>query len=129
MPYTYYSNDVPEMTGSVLVVYLIILALSIFSLVCMVKIFRKFGYKGWYALCLYYNSYLYYKAIWGDGWKWLLCWIPFYNIYLWIKTTIGLARSFGKGVGFGIGLLLLPPIFQAILAFGKAEYVGNPYNA
>jgi hypothetical protein len=34
------------------------------------------------------------------------------------------AKSFGKGVGFGIGLLLLPIIFFPILGFGSAQYQG-----
>lgn len=129
MMYPYYTTEAPELSGTVIVIYLILLALSVFSLICMVKIFGKIGYKGWYALCPYYSNYLYYKAIWGDGWKFLLCWIPFYNIYLVLKTTVGLGRSFGKGGWFGVGLIFLAPIFMAILAFGKAEYVGNPYEA
>ena len=127
--YPYYPYNTTESTGTLIVVYLIVLAISIFSLVCMVKIFRKIGYKGWYALCPYYSSFLYYKAVWGDGWKFLLAWIPFYNIYLVIKTVVGLGRSFGKNGWFGLGLVLLSPIFLAILAFGKAEYIGNPYEA
>ena len=35
-----------------------------------------------------------------------------------------MAKSFGKGVGFGFGLLFLNTIFMLILAFGKAQYVG-----
>jgi hypothetical protein len=37
-----------------------------------------------------------------------------------------MARSFGKGFGFFLGLLIATPIFYFILAFGKAEYVGAP---
>ena len=33
-----------------------------------------------------------------------------------------LAKAFNQGVGFGIGLLLLPFIFQLILGFGSAQY-------
>jgi len=33
-----------------------------------------------------------------------------------------LAKKFRKEVGFAIGLILLGPIFLAILAFGSAEY-------
>ena len=35
------------------------------------------------------------------------------------------AKNFGKGPGFGIGLLLLSLIFLPILAFGSAEYCGE----
>ena len=37
---------------------------------------------------------------------------------------IDLAKSFGKGVGFGIGLILLAVIFFPILGFGSAQYQG-----
>lgn len=35
---------------------------------------------------------------------------------------VRLARVFGKGNGFAVGLILLNPIFVLILAFGSAEY-------
>ena len=123
------SGDVGAAISAILITYGIFFGFLIFMLACEVKIFQKIGYKGWYALCPYFSSYLYYKAVWGDGWKFLLAWIPFYNIYLVIKTLIGLGKSFGRGVGFGIGLIFLQPIFLAILAFGSDEYVGNPYEA
>ena len=41
-----------------------------------------------------------------------------------IVVCVDLARSFGKGAGFAIGLVFLPFIFDLILAFGDAEYVG-----
>ena len=41
-----------------------------------------------------------------------------------IILCIDLAKSFGKGVGFGIGLALLGIIFFPILGFGSAQYQG-----
>ena len=38
--------------------------------------------------------------------------------------TFRLAKSFGKGIAFGFGLLFLNTIFMLILAFGGAQYVG-----
>lgn len=38
---------------------------------------------------------------------------------------VKLSKSFGHGAGFGIGLLLLAPIFILILGYGKSEYVGE----
>jgi len=35
-----------------------------------------------------------------------------------------LAKSFGKGTGFAVGLFFLPNIFQLILGFGSSEYQG-----
>ena len=50
--------------------------------------------------------------------------IPFVNFIILIILIIDLANSFGKGVGFGIGWLLLAVIFFPILGFGSAQYQG-----
>ncbi len=61
----------------------------------------------------------------GRPWWWiLLMLIPFVNFIILIILLIDLAKSFGKGVGFGIGLLLLAVIFFPILGFGSAQYQG-----
>ena len=43
---------------------------------------------------------------------------------VWIVASVDIAKSFGKGTGFGIGLALLPFIFYPILGFGDAQYQG-----
>ena len=41
------------------------------------------------------------------------------------SLTIKLAKAFGKGTGFGLGLLFFAPICYPILAFSKdTEYLG-----
>jgi hypothetical protein len=50
--------------------------------------------------------------------------IPFVNFIVAIILCIDLAKSFGKGVGFGIGIALLGVIFLPILGFGSAQYEG-----
>ena len=42
---------------------------------------------------------------------------------------VHLARAFGKGGGYALGLLLLPPVFIPLLAFGPAAYIGAPASA
>ena len=122
------SADFAVALGFIIGAYAVAIALSVFVLVCWVKVFKKFGVKGWYALCPVYNDYLLAKHVWGDGWVFLLMWIPFFNIYLYCKTQIGLAKSFGKSAWFGVGLILLGIIFLPILAFGKSQYSKNPYS-
>ena len=55
-------------------------------------------------------------------WWILLMLIPVINIVVFILMYAGVARNFGKGVGFTLGLLFLSPIFFPILAWGSAEY-------
>nr|WP_255651831.1 DUF5684 domain-containing protein [Corallococcus sp. AS-1-12] len=50
--------------------------------------------------------------------------LPCVNFIALFIISIDMAKSFGKGVGFGIGLALLGPVFYAILGFGDAQYQG-----
>ena len=43
-----------------------------------------------------------------------------------IMMNINLAKRFGHGVGFGLGLMFLTPLFTLILGLGASEYEGNP---
>jgi VIT1/CCC1 family predicted Fe2+/Mn2+ transporter len=51
--------------------------------------------------------------------------IPLVNFIIAIILNIDIAKNFGQGVGFGIGLIFLPFIFYPILGFGSAQYQGG----
>lgn len=51
------------------------------------------------------------------------------SIVIGIINTVKLAKAFGKGGGFAVGLIFLSIIFYCILAFGKAQYIGPEGNA
>lgn len=48
--------------------------------------------------------------------------VPFANIVCAIIVIFDLAKSFGKGAGYGFGLLFLPLIFFPMLGFSDAEF-------
>ena len=48
--------------------------------------------------------------------------IPIVNFIISIIVIAGVAKNFGKGVGFILGLIFLPFIFYPILGFGDAQY-------
>lgn len=100
------------------------LALSVFILVAMWKVYAKAGKPGWACLVPFYNTYCLFEIAFGNGWLFLLTFVPCVNFVFLIMLYFKLAKAFGQGVGFGFGLLFLSPIFFAILAFGKAQYVG-----
>lgn len=50
----------------------------------------------------------------------LICWIVI--LVTEIRLQVKLAKAFGKGGGFAVGLIFLPVIFYPILAFGKAKF-------
>lgn len=97
---------------------------SILAIIALWFVFKKAGEQGWKAIIPLYNAYVLYKLIWGNGWKFLLLLIPIYNIIFYIQSMIRLARAFGKGTGFGVGLILVNVVFMCILGFGDAQYQG-----
>jgi hypothetical protein len=100
------------------------LLIGLLIIVAMWKVFTKAGQPGWAAIIPIYNLYIWCKIV-GRPWWWiLLMLIPIVNFIVAIVLSIDLAKSFGKGAGFGIGLALLGVIFWPILGFGSAQYQG-----
>ena len=105
-----------------LLIYLIFIALMIVS---GWKIFTKAGKPGWAILIPIYNIIVLLEIV-GKPWWWLLLmmFVPVVNVIWTIWATNLLSKSFGKGVGFTLGLLFLSIIFVPILGLGSAEYKG-----
>lgn len=94
------------------------------TLIATWLMFKKAGLHGWAAIIPFYTNYTQFKMVYGNGWKFLLLLIPIFDIYIAIKYCFDQAKVFGKGTGFGFGLLFLAPIFIWILGFGSSKYVG-----
>lgn len=105
-------------------IYVVSLIIGILSIVAMWRIFAKAGEPGWAAIIPLYNAYVLYKISWGNGWLFLLQLVPCVNVVFAIMLCFKLSRAFGKGTGFGFGLLFLNVIFMMILGFGDAKYIG-----
>jgi len=88
------------------------------------KAFVKAGQPGWAVIVPFYNMVVGARIAGKPGWWWLLMIIPGVNMVVAILWGQSMARSYGKGSGFGVGLAFLYPIFLAILGFGSAEYIG-----
>jgi hypothetical protein len=90
-------------------------------------VFTEANRAGWAALVPIYNLYVM-LDIGNNPWWWLvLLLVPVVNIYALYKIHVGVARSFDKDIGFGLGLGLafLPVIFFPLLGFGDYRYTGS----
>ena len=88
------------------------------------KVFTKAGQPGWGFLVPIYNILLLVRIV-GRPDIWILFMlIPLVNTVIGIILLIDLAKSFGKDIGYAIGLIVLFPVFLAMLGFGSARYVG-----
>jgi hypothetical protein len=100
------------------------LAFIVLIIVSFWKVYTKAGKPGWACIIPIYSTLVLLEIV-GKPWWWLLLMlIPIVNIVFLIWMINLLSKSFGKGVGFTIGLLILPIIFVPILGLGSATYQG-----
>ena len=103
-------------------ILLIQIALAVVVIVSLWKVFEKAGQPGWASIIPIYNLYILVKIVGRPSWWVILFLIPFVNLVIDAIVSIDLAKKFGKEVGFGIGLFLLPFIFFPMLAFSQDKY-------
>ena len=108
-----------------IVVSLVYLVLGVLFIAGLWKTFVKAGEPGWAAIVPIYNVITILK-LGGKPWFWAI--IPIVGPIMLIIAEIELAKRFGKGTGFGIGLAFLPFIFFPMLGFGSAT-AGAPVAA
>lgn len=102
------------------------LVLALLIVASLWKVFEKAGEPGWAALIPIYNFIVLLKIAGKPTWWFLLMLIPVVNFIVAIIVILSLAKNFGKSAGFGIGLLLLAPVFYPMLAWGDAQYNAQP---
>ena len=135
------------MAMGMLVAFLIVW--YVFQAIADWKIFTKAGEAGWKSLIPIYNVYVEYDLCWTgvlgllyvaatfcanlltsgqvvENWKVIVAGVLLIvALVLHIIQSLKLARSFGKGTGFGICLILFGPIARLVLGFGSARYIGK----
>lgn len=107
---------------------LILLATILIPFVMMWMIFAKAGQPGWAGIVPIYNGWILVTKITGNSALWfVLAFVPIIQFFAALKIHYDLALSFGKGMGFFLGMIFLPFIFYPLLAFGGAQYQGAPH--
>lgn len=125
-----YSTFDPSIISTILVGYIaIVLPILLVVLIGMWRVYSKAGQPGWAVLIPFYNLYVFTQIIRRPGW-WMLLYfaslIPVVGsiavLAVSIMDYLRLAKVYGKSAGFGVGLVLLSPVFIPILGFGSASY-------
>jgi DNA-directed RNA polymerase subunit RPC12/RpoP len=109
------------------IAFVILGVVGIIQIAAVWTIFDKAGQPGWAILIPFYNMWVWALVADKPGWLGLLIYpaamIPYMGwlvqLGLWIVITIGVAKTFNRGIGFGLGLCFLPVVFYPILAFGN----------
>lgn len=147
-----------------IVLFIFALAPLIFLLIAQSKVHSKAGYPGWSAFVPYYSQYVravmggdennFWGMLVASGASFVVSLIEAFSdsdivlillglislaasiaiLVFTIKMEYNLARAFGQGSGFTVGLVLLPIVFYPMLAWGAYEYhaynddATSPYN-
>jgi uncharacterized protein DUF5684 len=109
--------------------WIIYLALLVLLIAGWWMIFTKAGEEGWKAIIPIYNIIVLLKIVGREWWWLILMLIPIVGFIVWIIVALDLAKSFGRGVGFALGLIILPFIWSLILGFGSDTYRGPAARA
>lgn len=115
----YYMNLIHGSSGFVKFIAFLLFLLFMVANMC---IFYKAHEASWKAVIPIYNSYIFYKIVMGNGWLFLIQYIPIIGWLFRLYSNYKLAKCFGYGGLFALGLILFYPIFIIILAFGNNSY-------
>ncbi len=106
------------------VIWIIYVLVWLIVILAFWRIFTKAGEAGWKSIIPIWNTLVLLKIV-GRPWWWIiLLFIPIVNIVVWIIVALNLSKSYGRGTGFGVGLIILPFIFGLILGYGDDAYRG-----
>lgn len=108
--------------GIMLIVNLFALVIGILMIVSWWKIFDKAGQPGWASIVPIYNAWVMVEMAGYEALYFFLMLIPGVNIVIGIMVLNRLMERFGKGVGYTVGMLVVPYVLAPMLAFGDAEY-------
>ena len=103
----------------------VLLAICLLTVIGGWRWFSKAGQPGWGLLVPFYNMFLMCKIAGRPGWWVILLLIPVVNFIIAIMMCIDIAKNFGKGALYGLGIAFLPFPFWCMLGFGRAQYSGS----
>ena len=111
---------------------IIVFIIFVLTIIANWILFKKAGEKGWKSIIPIYNMVVLFRIAGISPW-WVLGYLAaiipgvggLVVLGISIYAMINLAKAFGKGTGFTVGLILLNTIFVMILAFGNSEYQLN----
>ncbi len=108
--------------SSSMVFPLVFMAIFLLTMAGFWKTFTKAGKPGWATLIPIYNFIVMLQIAKRPMWWVILMFIPIVNFFVVLVVTLDMAKAFGKGAGFGLGMVFLGPIFYPILGFGDSRY-------
>jgi hypothetical protein len=108
--------------GTVLLVALLWWPFTVALVAGAWHVLAKAGRRGWTCLVPLYNVVQFLRIAKMSGWWAPVALVPPLNVALFVLVSRRLALAFGQAPRFAAGLVLLPPVYLAILGLGEARY-------
>lgn len=110
----------------------IALVLFLYCTILRAVIYKKAGKTPIAAFIPFYRQFTMYRVCNITPWLMILWFVP---VFGWIAMFVvaivkrfKLSEVFGRGLLFSLGLIILPPVFQSVIAFNSnIEYEGEEY--
>jgi len=116
------SNQIPVEPWVIAALVAVQLGMMLLLVAAWWRIFQKAGEPGWASIIPIYNVLVMLKIAGKPLWWFFLLLIPIAGFVVALIVLFAVARRFGKGAGFALGLIFIPPIFCPLLAWGDARY-------
>jgi hypothetical protein len=98
------------------------LALIVFMIAAVWKVYTKAGEPGWASIIPIYNGMVFARIGGKPEWWGLLMCIPLAGVIFAIIVCVRVAENFRRSAAFGLGLAFLGFIFFPILGFGSSRF-------
>ena len=125
---------------------ILVIAVAVVIIVAKAKVYKKAGKPAWAAIIPFYSDWVLCEIAEVEKWFFALMIAPTIISMLDIRflssiaaiaslaagffCNYNIALKFKKdGIGYGLGLTLLPIIFYPILGFGKSEFENVPVSS
>lgn len=96
--------------------------LLVFAILTTISIYMKGGYSGFSPFIPFYGQYAYFDIALGNGWLFLISFIPIVGLFYSFYVSFKIGKAFGKS---GWLTLFFPFIMLPIIAFSdRAVYSG-----
>jgi len=123
------TTSAAAMVGGLIVNLIFGIVVYILFVIGAWKVFTKAGRPGWWSIIPILNAIVLLQITGRSGW-WVLGYlVPLLNLFVQVRWGLEMAHSYGRGIGFAIGLIILEPLFLVILGFGDARYLGPAAQA
>ena len=111
------------------IVEIILLAVFGMSLAGNWLVFEKMDEPGWKGIVPFYNLYVLFDKLYGNGLYalvYLIAFVPLVGslvaFVVHAFTQYRLSQSFRKDIGFTVGLILCSPVFMLLLGLDRSKY-------